>query len=244
MEFMPGLHPPGMKEINHVSIANPCNQNWDDMLPDHGSKFCNNCRKTITDFSKLSHAEILSFLSASTKVCGRFDERQLMVLNSEIAPQPSHIFNRQKIGLAAALLTVIPFVNVQAKVKPAIEQGPVLLQKLNPLSDTSLTYKKISGHIVDAADKGGVPGVSVTVKGKQLGCVTDVNGNFSLNVPDTELVLVVSFIGYKRQEIKVNSGSLKEINLQLQVEQMLLGEVTIVSPSFIKRTWYRIKRAF
>ena len=47
----------------------------------------------------------------------------------------------------------------------------------------------------------GLPGVTVLVKGTTNGTTTDPNGGFSLNVPDGNGTLVVSFIGYQTQEV-------------------------------------------
>lgn len=62
----------------------------------------------------------------------------------------------------------------------------------------------VTGKVVD--EKGeGVPGATVVVKGTTVGAATDVDGNFTLNVPDGGGTLVVSFIGYKGQEVPINN---------------------------------------
>ena len=63
--------------------------------------------------------------------------------------------------------------------------------------------KKVSGHIVDA--DGPVIGASVVEKGNpKNGAVTDLDGNFTLNVKPGA-TLVVSYVGYKTQEIPVGN---------------------------------------
>jgi len=60
-----------------IELENNCHQNWDRMSPAEGGRFCNQCNKTVIDFSGLSHQEILARLSTGTKLCGRFTNVQL-----------------------------------------------------------------------------------------------------------------------------------------------------------------------
>ncbi|MBQ6916847.1 MAG: SusC/RagA family TonB-linked outer membrane protein, partial [Prevotella sp.] len=84
--------------------------------------------------------------------------------------------------------------------------------------------KKITGTVVDAS--GPVIGASVVEKGKSgNGVITDFDGNFSLSV-SPGATLVISYIGYETQEIKVGNHStlsitLKEDNAQLDEEEVV-----------------------
>ena len=71
--------------------------------------------------------------------------------------------------------------------------------------------KKITGTVVDA--QGPVIGASVVEKGTSNGVVTDFDGNFTLNVKEGATI-VVSFIGYETQEIKVGSQDSYSISLK------------------------------
>lgn len=59
-----------------------------------------------------------------------------------------------------------------------------------------------------------MPGVNVHVKGAASGTITDVNGNYTVSVPNSNSILVFSFIGYTTQEIKV--GNRTNINVTLK----------------------------
>ncbi len=83
----------------------------------------------------------------------------------------------------------------------------------------------VSGEVVDE-DGYPIPGASVTVKGTTIGMATDMDGKFTLNVPDAESVLVFSFIGYNTQEILV--GNQTEIRVTLAENLNDLGEVVVV----------------
>lgn len=63
----------------------------------------------------------------------------------------------------------------------------------------------ITGTVHNSSSKESVPAVSVLVKGTNLGTYTDPDGNFSINVPKLPVVLIISHIGFEKQEITVSS---------------------------------------
>lgn len=93
--------------------------------------------------------------------------------------------------------------------------------------------RKISGKVTDASDGSGVPGASVTIKGTTKGAATDASGNFSLDVRGASDVLVVSFVGYKTEEITVGTQSV--INVTLTSDAASLEEVVVTGYSVDKR---------
>jgi hypothetical protein len=86
--------------------------------------------------------------------------------------------------------------------------------------------QSVSGRVSDAEDGSGLPGVNVLLKGTTTGAVTDVDGNFKVNVSSSDVVLVFSFIGYQTQEITVGNQSVINVSLNLDVTQ--LSEVVVV----------------
>lgn len=69
-----------------ILIPNPCNENWNEMLPEEKGHFCLKCSKTVVDFSNKSKNEIKSFFKESTeRVCGRFKNDQLYNYRKEIS---------------------------------------------------------------------------------------------------------------------------------------------------------------
>ncbi|MBQ7426328.1 MAG: TonB-dependent receptor [Prevotella sp.] len=83
--------------------------------------------------------------------------------------------------------------------------------------------KKITGTVVDAM--GPVIGASVVEKGTTNGTVTDFDGNFSLNVKPGATI-VVSFIGFETQEIKV--GEQSNFNITMKDDNAVLDEVVVI----------------
>ena len=84
----------------------------------------------------------------------------------------------------------------------------------------------ITGVVTDKKLKEPIIGASVIVKGTTNGTVTDLDGNFTLQVAK-ENVLVISFIGYITQEIKVNENQ-SSYNIQMSEDTQTLDEVVVV----------------
>ena len=82
---------------------------------------------------------------------------------------------------------------------------------------------KVSGVVTDEAGEPLI-GVSVLVKGTTLGNITDLNGRFSLDVPEGS-ILEISYIGYKTQSIKAHR---EPMNIVLKEDAQKLDEVVVV----------------
>ena len=78
--------------------------------------------------------------------------------------------------------------------------------------------------IVSSADGELLPGVNVKIQGTTVGTITDIDGNFQLNV-NKGAVLEFSYIGFKKQSIKVNSQQM--LNVELAPDQTNLDEVVM-----------------
>ena len=86
--------------------------------------------------------------------------------------------------------------------------------------------KKVTGHVTSADDKSGLPGVNVLVKGTLIGTVTDVNGDYSIDVPSQDVTLVFTYIGYTTEEIGVGEKTVVDVALTPDVQS--LSEVVVV----------------
>jgi hypothetical protein len=84
---------------------------------------------------------------------------------------------------------------------------------------------RVTGRVFDNGDRQAVPGATVRIKGTTIGAVTDMNGNFSLQVPPGPQTVAVSFIGYQTQEMPV-SGSFMSFGLNVNAQQ--LNEVVVI----------------
>ena len=89
---------------------------------------------------------------------------------------------------------------------------------------TAYGQSTVSGNVT--ADGEALPGVNILVKGTTTGSISDADGNYSVNVPAGNDILVYSFVGYVNQEVSV--GGRSTINIVLQEDSELLDEVVVV----------------
>ncbi len=91
--------------------------------------------------------------------------------------------------------------------------------------DNQPSKNPVSGKITDASGNG-LPGVSLLVKGSRISTITDLNGEYSINIPDNKSILIFSSVGYTTQEITV--GNRTNLNVILQSDIKTLDEVVVV----------------
>lgn len=92
--------------------------------------------------------------------------------------------------------------------------------------------REISGTVTSADDGSSIPGVSVSVKGTTLGTITDLDGNFTLKIPQDAQTLVFSFVGMQTQEVPIAGNT---VNVVLQSDVVGINEV-VVTALGIKRS--------
>ncbi|MBL3654794.1 SusC/RagA family TonB-linked outer membrane protein [Fulvivirga sediminis] len=90
--------------------------------------------------------------------------------------------------------------------------------------------RTVSGKVTSAADGSGLPGVNVIVKGTSNGTVTDIEGAYTLSVPENS-TLVFSFVGLKTQEIAVSGRSKVDVQMANDVQQLTEVVVTAMNVS-------------
>lgn len=93
------------------------------------------------------------------------------------------------------------------------------------LPNDVLQQRRITGTITDET-KEPLTGVTVIVKGTANGTITDLDGNYSIEVPDNKTVLEFSYIGFNSQTITV--GNQNTINVVLKEDTKVLDEVVVV----------------
>lgn len=86
--------------------------------------------------------------------------------------------------------------------------------------------QEINGVITDAKGES-LPGVSVRIKGTSIGTTTDLNGNYKLNAPEDNSVLVFTYIGFLTQEISLNGRT--SINVKLEAANTALNEIVVTA---------------
>ncbi|UII20184.1 SusC/RagA family TonB-linked outer membrane protein [Fulvivirga ligni] len=87
--------------------------------------------------------------------------------------------------------------------------------------------KTVTGKVTSLDEGTALPGVNVILKGTTKGTVTDIDGNYSISVPESNGVLVFTFIGLQSQEVEVGAQSVVDIQMASDVQQ--LSEVVVIT---------------
>lgn len=104
----------------------------------------------------------------------------------------------------------------------------------NNTTHLSSEDRVITGKVTSPDSPEGLPGVNVRIKGTSQGTITDIDGTYSVDVPNDESVLLFSFVGYVAQEIKVGSQSIIDVELLSDVKA--LDEVVVVGYGYVKKS--------
>ncbi|MEM8965910.1 MAG: SusC/RagA family TonB-linked outer membrane protein [Bacteroidota bacterium] len=85
----------------------------------------------------------------------------------------------------------------------------------------------VSGRVTSTEDGSALPGVNVIVKGTSSGTVTDIDGNYRLNVPPDGSILTFSFIGFQSQDVEI--GNQSSVSIALLPDTRQLSEVVVTA---------------
>ncbi|MDR1524427.1 MAG: SusC/RagA family TonB-linked outer membrane protein, partial [Tannerella sp.] len=94
--------------------------------------------------------------------------------------------------------------------------------------------RSVQGVIIDGQTNEPLTGASVVIKGSTAGTTTDVDGKFSLSVNDENVTLIISFIGYVRQEIPLQGRTFLQIAMISDEE--LLDEVVVIGYGTVRKS--------
>jgi TonB-linked SusC/RagA family outer membrane protein len=146
----------------------------------------------------------------------------------------------EKVSVEASQQTVETILNTILKnqgLQYAINEKHIIIYKegtSNNLSTTPVSQqnnKKITGKVTDSNGES-IVGATVLEKGTTSGTITDIDGEFSLNV-SSNATLVVSYIGYIEQQIPINNRT--SFAIQLEEDAQALEEVIVVGYGTMKK---------
>lgn len=171
----------------HISIPQPCHENWEAMTPVEKGKFCSTCQKKVFDFTKVSDKEIIEILNSENVTCGRFTTAQL---NRNLYT------NQQKSSFWLVVsVAILGFLGLGNKISYAqVKNDSVKVETKNNLrtKDTinSNLTRNIKGNVSDKL--GTLVAAKILVEGTLNETLTDFDGNFEIKAKLGD-VLVVSF---------------------------------------------------
>lgn len=100
------------------------------------------------------------------------------------------------------------------------------ITELTKTKSSSISFaeqKTIKGKVTGTKGEP-LPGVNIVIKGTKIGVTTDFDGNFTIDVPDSNSILVISFTGFVTKEVSAANAT----NIQLEEQNQTLNEVVVV----------------
>ena len=181
-------------------------------------------------------------------------EEEIRYLEQELKARKGNGFGMKVAGIAAGICaTVMPMTAAAQAVKSdSTANPPVQTTKKAPikvvdLSDSCASPVIVRGMVIDEENKEPVIGASVVIDGTKKGDVTNIDGQFALKVP-SDTSLVISYIGYEKQKVRVSSLLRSENNVIILKTDgnLLLGDLavftkTVYNDDVYGRRTYKVK---
>lgn len=199
-----------------IKINQPCEKNWNEMLPENEGKFCQFCEKKVWDLDNLDSSEISKILNTNTRICGKL--------------------SKTKYNIAAGLLLSISLTSLSCSPNKTIQNSST-----EQLSDKQ---RKIIGQISAVKDVIIQPlSIKLVTKDKLYDGKIDTENNFEFNIPESVIkeknIILIEFNkiiyqnSYKDKSFHLltKSDLLTSKNLIADDGLFEIGEVVIVSPA-------------
>ena len=181
-------------------------------------------------------------------------EEEIRYLERELKARKGNGFGMKVAGIAAGICaTVMPMTAAAQAVKSdSTANPPVQTTKKAPikvvdLSDSCASPVVVRGMVIDEENKEPVIGAGVFIDGTNKGIATDIDGQFALKVP-SDTSLVISYIGYEKQKVRVSSLLRSENNVIILKTDgnLLLGDLavftkTVYNDDVYGRRTYKVK---
>ncbi|WP_449019548.1 carboxypeptidase-like regulatory domain-containing protein [Prevotella jejuni] len=164
-------------------------------------------------------------------------EEEIRYLERELKARKGNGFGMKVAGIAAGICaTVMPMTAAAQAVKSdSTANPPVQTTKKAPikvvdLSDSCASPVIVRGMVIDEENKEPVIGAGVFIDGTNKGIATDIDGQFALKVP-SDTSLVISYIGYEKQKVRVSSLLRSENNVIILKTDgnVMLGDLAVVT---------------
>ena len=181
-------------------------------------------------------------------------EEEIRYLERELKARKGNGFGMKVAGIAAGICaTVMPMTAAAQAVKsdstanPPVQTAKKAPIKVVDLSDSCASPVVVRGMVIDEENKEPVIGAGVFIDGTNKGIATDIDGQFALKVPSATS-LVISYIGYEKQKVRVSSLLRSENNVIILKTDgnVMLGDLAVVTKTIYNddvygRRTYKVK---
>jgi len=178
----------------------------------------------LTNVSAKTYSQVVTLHQKNTTV-----EKVLRAIEKQTGYH--FMYDKQDVSKASTINIEVAGVPLEQALDQCFKDQPLtykifqetIVVKKKDIVVVAIADTKVSGTVSD--EKGPLPGVSVKIKGSDIGTQTDVNGKYTLNAP-ANATFVFSFVGYTTQEVVV--GGKTTLNVILAESPKALSEVVVV----------------
>lgn len=138
---------------------------------------------------------------------------------------------------------LISELNKTAAVQFSIVGNNIFVKQKSQTQKTTKKKSRLKGQIIDD-ERQPVIGANIFIKELEIGAVTDVNGKYSLEIPNGNYTLVISYVGFKNQEKQITISDDVTMNFNIESDSQQLGEVIVMNnkAADIKNTQMSVNR--
>ncbi|WHT40444.1 carboxypeptidase-like regulatory domain-containing protein [Myroides sp. mNGS23_01] len=222
-----------------IDIPKPCSEDWNQMTPLEKGRYCAVCEKQVLDFSGYTKGDLIKEVSSKGEICGRMPTRFLHPTGDE-AIKPLGLKFNGIVAAAVNLLVLTTTASVQGQEKVKVELQVKERKSVSETQQQQQQQKKalgvIRGKVVD--EEGfALSGVSVIIKGTQLGVGTDLDGCFELKVPKEYSVIDLIFTTFGMEDYPI---TITDFEVPLMITMKTNDDIMMTTGLIIvkkKRKW-------
>lgn len=180
---------------------------------------------TTTDFDGMSMADLFYKVEVNKEISIDLEDETVREGLKQIAQRTGlkltyhgDIENRNKITLKEESISVnkaLAIILDGTGLEPKFSRnGYLLIASADEITDKNFIIEEtITGRVTDAQTGEGLPGVNIVIQGATTGTSTDTNGDYLFEIPDGEVTLVFSYVGYESLSIPVDGREVIDVSL-------------------------------
>lgn len=180
------------------------------------------------------------------KVSIDVNDKKIKAVLFEIEDQASVTFTYRSTAITASKKVTLKLKEVTlgdvlkqlfgSEIEPVVVEEEVVLKPFPPKvvheGEAAISIFNVTGNVTDAGGAA-LPGVNILERGTTNGTVSDADGNYTINVTDSNSILVFSFVGYQEQVVPVSDQS--KIDVSLSPDIRALEEVVVIGYGSVQK---------
>lgn len=222
--------------IKSIRIPEPCSQQWQVMSPVNGGRHCENCSKTVVDFTAMADMEIISHFAVKNNVCGRLSEPQLNRVNLQLTRQDTKTeCDWKKWVMTTALLgSTVLYRAAGQTINPSLPGSYHASVTKGKYAVVKGSARVIKGRIVDD-DCMPLPGATVRIVGTSIVFASDTNGRFKFHLPKAATEFTVSYIGFETKTVDIDSLQSGTSDFKMKPQVISINDVMVIRGYQVQR---------